>query len=120
MVGCSDILFPLGLRIPYLRHGTQPQAQTQQLFGEPVALPDIAALNPLPPRVAPEQADILLAFAVSAKGKVHDLERVDDNEVGSRRASRLIRQLRRTTFRPRFEAGQPVETENIVKAFDIQ
>ena len=98
--------------------GAQPQ--TPQLFGEPVALPDIADLNPLPPVVAPEQANILLAFGVSEKGRVQDLERMDDNEVDNRQASRLMKQLRRTKFRPRFEAGQPVETENIVKAFDIQ
>ena len=96
------------------------QLQTQALFGAPVALPDIAALNPLPPVVAQERGDILVAFDVSENGRVRDLERMDDNDIENRRASRLMRQLRRTRFRPRFEAGQPVETEKIVKAFELQ
>jgi hypothetical protein len=102
-----------------LARADDAQARTQVLFSEPVALPDFANLNPLPPVVAPEQADILFAFSVSEKGKVQDLERMDDKEVENKQASRLMRQLRRTPFRPRFEAGQPVETEKIVKAFDL-
>jgi hypothetical protein len=96
------------------------QPHREQLFGEPVALPDIAELRPLPPTADPEQADVLLAFGVSEEGRVQDLQRMDDNEADDRQASRLMRQLRRTTFRPRFEGGQPVETEQLVKAFNIQ
>jgi hypothetical protein len=103
-----------------LARGGAAQTQLQQLFGEPVALPAIAELNPLPPTVDPRQADVLLAFGVSEEGRVRDLQRMDDNEADDRQASRLMRQLRRTTFRPRFEAGQPVETERLVKAFNIQ
>jgi hypothetical protein len=95
------------------------QLKRRQLFGEPVALPNIAGLYPLPPVVEPDQADILLEFRVNEKGKVKDLERMDENEEQDRQASRLMRQLRRTPFRPRFEAGQPLETENFVKAFSI-
>ena len=93
---------------------------TRQLFGAPVALPDIADLSPLPPTVDPQQADVLLAFGVNEQGRVQDLQRMDDNAAQDRQASRLMRQLRRTTFRPRFEAGQPVETEKLVKAFTFQ
>lgn len=96
------------------------QAQAEALFGEPVALPDFEGLGPLPAAVAPEQADIMLAFAVSDRGRVYDLERVDDEEFEGRQASRLMRTLRKTPFRPRFEAGQPVETEHVVRAFDVQ
>jgi hypothetical protein len=101
------------------------QAHMQQLFGEPVALPDIEDLSPLPPTVDPKQADVLLAFGVSEEGRVQDLQRMDndqadDNETDDKQASRLMRQLRRTTSRPRFESGQPVETEQLVKAFNIQ
>ncbi len=95
------------------------QVHIQQLFGEPVALPDLVDRSPLPPTVDPQQADILLAFGVSEQGQVQDLRRMDDNEAQDQQASRLIRQLRRTTFRPRFAAGQPVETEHIVKAFNF-
>lgn len=96
------------------------QVQAQQVFGQPVALPDFAGLNPLPRAVDPAQANVLLAFGVSDNGRVQDVERMDDNEEQDRQAARLMRQLRRTTFRPRFEAGQPVETEKLVKAFNIQ
>ncbi len=51
---------------------------------------------------------------------MQDLQRMDENEAEDRQAARLMRQLRNTTFRPRFEAGQPVETEKLVKAFNIQ
>jgi tetratricopeptide (TPR) repeat protein len=96
------------------------QEKVQQLFGTPVALPAIAGINPLPPAVAPTEATVTLAFGVSAYGKVRDIERLDDNENDDSQASRLMRQLRKTIFRPRIEAGQPVETEKLVKAFNIQ
>lgn len=96
------------------------KANRTLLFGEPVALPDFEAVNSLPPAVAPQDADILLTFNVSERGRVRDLERVDNNEIDERRASKLMRQLRKTMFRPRIEAGQPVEASHIVKAFDIQ
>lgn len=92
----------------------------QQVFDKPVALPAIAGIRPLPTAVAPNEADVTLAFGVSASGKVRDIERLDDNEKDEAQANRLIRQLRKTPFRPRIEAGQPVETEKLVKAFQIQ
>jgi len=103
-----------------LASSNDAQSLVPQLFGEPVALPAIADLSPLPPVVAPEQADVTLEFAVNERGRVEDIERLDDNEAEDRQAYRLMKQLRKTTFRPRFEAGQPVETEKLVKAFDIQ
>lgn len=96
------------------------QEQVQQLFAEPVALPAIAGIEPLPPAVAPNEATVTLAFGVSAYGRVQDIERLDDNEEDDTQANRLMRQLRKTPFRPRIEAGQPVETEKLVKAFHIQ
>lgn len=96
------------------------QAQTQQLFGEPVALPDIADMSLLPPEVEPNESAVTLAFGVTEYGRVQDVERLDNNEEDDTQAFRLMRQLRKITFRPRFEAGQPVETEKLVKAFQIQ
>jgi hypothetical protein len=96
------------------------QAQIQQLFGEPVALPDFTAIKPLPPTVDPQQGDVTFAFGVGENGRVQDVERMDNNEAEDRQASLLMRQLRRTTFRPRFTGGQPVETEKLVKAFDVK
>jgi len=96
------------------------EVQLQKLFGQPVALPDIAGLPPLPPAVDPKEAEIVLEFTVDAKGKVQDLERIDDNDDYNKQAKQLMNRLRKTTFRPRFADGQPQETEKLVKAFDVQ
>jgi hypothetical protein len=96
------------------------QVETKQLFDEPVALPNMDGVRPLPRAVSAEEGDILLEFGVSKKGRVVDLERTDENEVSASQANRLMRVLRRTRFRPRFEAGQPVGTQNIVRAYKIQ
>ncbi len=98
------------------------QVQIDHLFGEPVALPDVSGVRPLPPTVDTAEADILLEFGVTERGRVVNLERVDEDESDSRnpKAYRLMRKLRKTRFRPRFEAGQPIETEKIVRAFNIE
>ena len=89
-------------------------------MGRPVPLPDFAALSPLPSSVDPDDANIMVAFAVNERGKVEDLERLDEDDEYNSQARRLMRTLRHTKFRPRFEAGEPIETEKLVKAFSIQ
>ncbi len=103
-----------------LARESDAQEKARRLFGEPVPLPAIEDINPLPPTVANDEQAVTLAFRVNEQGKVRDIERLDDNEAEDKQAYRLIRQLRNTRFRPRLEAGQPVETENIVKSFQIQ
>ena len=97
------------------------QMQIDHLFGEPVALPDIAGVRRLPPTVDTAEANILLEFGVNGRGRVVNLERLDESEESdATTGSRLMRTLRKTKFRPRFEAGQPIETEKIVRAFNIE
>jgi hypothetical protein len=96
------------------------QVQVEQLFAEPVALPNLDGLRTLPPAVQPAEDNILLEFGVSKKGRVVDLERVDTNEVNQAKANRLMRKLRKTKFRPRFEGGEPVDTEKVVRAYGIE
>jgi len=96
------------------------QTQTTALFGAPVALPDIEGLRPLPPAVPTGPDTVLIPFGVTDTGRAVNIERLDDNDSLDGRAYRLMRNLRQTRFRPRFEAGQPVGTEQIVKAFDLQ
>lgn len=96
------------------------QSYTEAIFGEPVALPNIQDLRPLPAPVASEQGNILLEFGVNERGKVVDLERLDEDESLDRAAYRLMKTLRRTKFRPRFVTGQPVETEKLVQAYNLQ
>ena len=98
------------------------KAEVAALFADPRPLPDLEGLRPLPP-VVDAQANpgaVLLEFGVSESGRVYDMERLDDNEALDGRANRLMRALRKTKFRPRFEAGQSVATENIIRAFDLQ
>jgi hypothetical protein len=96
------------------------QIQADLLLGMPVALPDIDGIRPLPPAVGAEQGDILLEFGVNERGRVVNLERLDENEDVDAAAHRLMRRLRKTTFRPRFNAGEPIETEKLVRAYDIE
>ena len=95
------------------------QVRIDQLLGQPVALPDLDGVRALPPEVTPEQGNILLQFGVNEKGRVIGLERVDEPGENKARGHRLMRKLRKTKFRPRFDAGQRVETEQVVKAFVI-
>lgn len=97
------------------------QVQIDLLLGQPAALPDLDGVRPLPAPVSADEADILLEFGVSPKGRVTGLERIDENDEAPRgKANRLMRKLRKTRFRPRFEAGEPVGTERIVKAFQFK
>ncbi|GAB5445154.1 MAG: hypothetical protein Gyms2KO_00270 [Gymnodinialimonas sp.] len=98
-------------------------AQTQQdaVLGQPVPLPDIDGLRPL--SLTPGQAangDIMLQYTVNRSGRAVDIKRLDTNKALNSKARRVERHLKRTRFRPRFEGGQPVRTENLVYAVDIQ
>jgi hypothetical protein len=103
------------------------QLETQRLLGEPVPLPDLDGVRPLLPEVGVNEGNILVEFGVSARGKVVDPNRVrEDNnaelepdEATEGKANRMLRALRKTTFRPRFENGEPIQTDNIVKAYAI-
>lgn len=96
------------------------QTETDRMLGEPVALPDLDGVRPLPEAVAAENANTVLQFNITERGRVEELERTDDYEENSGAVNRLMRKLRKTRFRPRFEMGEPVESVNIVKAYDIQ
>lgn len=90
----------------------------QKLFGTPIPLPALAGIRPLPDRVPPEQGDLLLTFNVDERGRVRDLARLDDSESNSGIANRIMRTLRGTPFRPRFDTGEPVTTTGIEWAYD--
>ena len=95
------------------------EQQIERLFGKPLPLPAVDGVRPLPPMVSAEDGDILLEFDVTDRGRVTDLIRLDEageDEVG---ANRLMRTLRGTRFRPRFEQMNPVNTEKIVHAYKL-
>lgn len=91
----------------------------EQFFGAPVPLPTIESVPQLPPVVAAQEGDILLEFTVTEQGRVTQLKRLDENEEFEGKANRLMRKLRITPFRPRFEDKMPVSTENIANAYKI-
>lgn len=96
------------------------QPVAAKLFAEPVALPAVTGLDTHGPLPNVDGGDILLEFAVTADGKVARLSRVDGNDEANAFANRLMRKLRKTPFRPRFdlETGEPVDTENLIVAYD--
>jgi len=96
------------------------QVQTERLLGQPVALPSLDGVRGLPDAVPEDQANVLLEFDVSARGRVQDLERVDEDERNEAKAYRLMRKLRKTRFRPRFVDGVAVATEKVSRAYYIE
>jgi hypothetical protein len=96
------------------------QVHMERLLGTPVALPNLDGVRPLPETADPETANILLEFGVNRRGRVIDLERIDDSDGIDGPANRLMRKLRKTPFRPRFENGEPVATEKLVWAYDFE
>ena len=95
------------------------EVQIEHMFGEPVALPDIDGIRPLPPAVSADQGDILLEFRINPRGHVIDLVRLDESKDDKAKANRLMRKLRKTTFRPRFAGGEPIITDKIIRAYEI-
>jgi tetratricopeptide (TPR) repeat protein len=98
----------------------QARRELDELFSAPVPLPDLPGVSLFAPVPKSPEGDILLEFDVGADGRVTDLLRKDDNSEVSGVAHKLMRKLRRTPFRPRFdpEVGQPVATNNMLWAYD--
>ena len=95
------------------------EQQIKRLFGEPVALPAIDGVRPLPRAVEAAEGDILVEFGVTERGRVRELTRLDENQENAGKANRLMRKLRSTRFRPRFEGMNSVSTEKIARAYKI-
>lgn len=96
------------------------EAILASLFDEPVELPTLAGVSKLPPAAKNERANLMLQFSVNARGRVVDLERVDEGEVSDAKANRIMRTLRRTQFRPKLAMGEPQDTQTVVRAYEVQ
>ena len=112
------------------------------LFETATPLPNIDSLRPLPPFSRDDSGPIVVQFRVNDMGKVRDLERLVtsevietaqdeseeavsseaqlDSEEDSALVERLFRKIRRTRFRPRYAAGQPIDTDMIIWSFDLE
>ena len=110
------------------------------LFETATPLPDIDTLRPLPPFRRDATGPLVVQFQLNEAGKITVLERVTvttvtesettKGEEASEEAEaprmdndpavdRLLRKMRRTRFRPRYEEGVAVETGIIVWSFDL-
>ncbi|MEP4147116.1 MAG: hypothetical protein ABJL54_07825 [Halioglobus sp.] len=96
------------------------EPEIASIFGAPVELPNFDGARHLPPVAGPERANLLLEFGVDERGKVYDLERVDENELNNSMANRIMRNLRKTQFRPRLAMGEPQNTETVTRAYEIE
>ena len=96
------------------------ELELASMFDEPVELPNLEGARQLPPTAEPERANLLLEFGVNQRGKVYDLERVDESELNDAKANRIMRSLRKTQFRPRLAMGEPQDTENVTRAYEIK
>ena len=72
-------------------------------------------------RLQRTRGNILIQFGVSPRGQVIDLVRLDEDRRDKDKvhAKRLMRKVRKTKFRPRYAGGEPIITENIVRAYEI-
>ena len=96
------------------------QEEIDAAFAQPVALPNFDGARPLPESVAPGEDNLQLEFTVNARGKVMDLERVDENELNDGLVNRIMRKLRKTRFRPQLTMGEPVIKEKVARAYAIE
>ena len=94
------------------------QQSIAALFGTPIPLPALEGIRPLPVPISTDKANLLLEFTVDERGRVRDLTRLDENEVSVGIVNRIMRTLRGTPFRPRFDTGEPVATTGIQWAYD--
>ena len=90
-----------------------------EFFAQPQPLPALRGVRAFPQSQEHEEGMLLLEFGVTSRGRVVDLERLDDNPANDAKASNIMRRVRQTVFRPRISDGLPVDTAGVVVAYDI-
>ena len=89
----------------------QETALLGQWMGQAVELPDNGAFWQATRFQADEESAVITAsFRVNSRGRAREVQTLANTAEDARFATRLRRQLQATYFRPRFEAGEPVET----------
>ena len=94
------------------------EAVQSDLLATPQPLPAVPGVRALPEPVAGQPGRLLLQFGVTERGRVVDLERLDEYTQNDAKADQIVRRLRQTPFRPRFSDGMPVSTEGLRWAYD--
>jgi len=93
-----------------------------RLFGSPVSLPTTEStgskLLTHKGRKKDDSGRFLVSYNISKAGKPFKFELIQAEPEGkSRRRSKVLRELKSKRFRPKFENGEPVVTENIVEEY---
>ncbi len=112
------------------------EIEIAHIFGNPTPMPDFDGIRTLPPSVEPGEDKVLLQFSVNLRGRVIDMERLDEYErydrqknkyenntlsdLNEKKVQRLMRKIRGTKFRPRYDGLNPVVTENILRAYEVE
>ena len=95
-----------------------PEAQQwlADTLAQPAPVPMLEGIEALPAPLWDDSGALVISFTVTDTGRVTDIERIrePDVEEDETAISRLLRTLRDTRFRPRFEDGLPATTETIV------
>jgi len=115
----SEAMESYGRLYSELATDADAQALVQSILNNPQPLPNLAGVRALPQPLAERDGLLLLEFDVTDRGRVVDLERLDEHPHNDDRADDIMRRLRQTPFRPRFSDGLPVGTEGIRWAYDI-
>jgi tetratricopeptide (TPR) repeat protein len=87
-------------------------------FATPQPLPALAGVRALPDTVEEGSGHLLVEFGVNDRGRVVDLERLDDYAHNDAIADNIMRRMRQITFRPRIDDGMPVDTAGLRWAYD--
>ena len=98
------------------------EIHVQRLLGSPVSLPTIKSTeSELLERKKHKKHDsgrFLVSYNINEIGKPFNFQLVQAEPEGkSKRRSKVIRELKSKRFRPKFENGVPVVTENIVEEY---
>ena len=97
--------------------GEQPELMAR-FFAQPVPLPAIESLDPLPPYLNGDQGPLAVSFNVTETGRVKQFEELLRPELEDDKAvRRLVRTLKDTRFRPGFDGSQPVASEGLIWSF---
>ena len=93
----------------------------ERLFGKPVALPNLPLVDTQLPEDEEPPSHVLVRFDVTTYGRARNVEIVEANPPDKVRIrSRVRKSLKVMKFRPRFDNGEPVQTENVTHRYLFQ
>jgi len=96
----------------------QPELMAQ-FFAQPVPLPAVDGLDPLPPYAEGDHGPLTVSFSVTETGRVKDFEEIALPELEDDKIlRRLVRTFKDTRFRPGFDGSQPITTQGLLWSFD--